>query len=105
MKRRYEKPLTPRRWNEAFIHQTDSGPRAKVYRPDYPKADGSGRAFRAHVVWWLKHKKVPPRGYIVHHINENTLEDHGWNLTLMTRSDHSQLHHEKTSPVSLTCAY
>jgi hypothetical protein len=100
---RAKRPLwTPDTWTVGTIRMS-AGPRFIVYRPDYPKADAYGRAVRAHVVWWLETGQVLPPGYVVHHINENTLEDHKWNLALLTAKEHSRHHHEKNAPVVLRC--
>lgn len=74
-----------------------------VYRPDYPLSDNRGRAKRAHVVWWIHHKTVPPKGYVIHHINHNSLDDRPENLLLMTRKEHSLHHHEKNPPSKQIC--
>lgn len=104
-KRRYDSPWTPRRWNEAYIIRASGHqPRAKVWRPDYPRADRYGRALRSHVVWWLTHKKTPPRGHVIHHINHNSLDDRPENLMPMTPRDHSRHHHEKFPPCTIVCA-
>lgn len=90
------------RWDDGHI-VNNAGPRMVVYRPDYPKAGYRGRVYRAHVVWWLVYKKVPPRGHVIHHINHNSLDDSPSNLQLLSRSEHSAHHHEKHPPVKMVC--
>ncbi len=92
------------RWDEGRIWNS-AGQRMKVYRPDYPKSDKRGEALRSHVVWWLIHGEVVPKGYVIHHVNENTLDDRPANLNKMTQSLHSRHHHEKHPPVQIICAH
>lgn len=78
--------------------------RAFVYRPDHPQADKKGWIQRSRVVWWLAHdKQLPPDGFIVHHDNEDTLDDRPENLKAISVPEHVKLHHEKQPPRTFTC--
>ena len=47
-----------------------------------------------------------PKGYFVHHLNGNTLDNHIENLGLITRGDHCKLHRPRLgyrAPVIETC--
>ena len=83
------KPWTPRTWNDGY---EDNRGRFRVYRPDYPNAYFLGYALRAHVVYWLKTGKTHPTGYVLHHKNENRLDDRFINLELMPHGDHTREH-------------
>ena len=41
---------------------------------------------------WLKHNGEIPKGYLIHHIDENTLNDNIDNLALLTRKAHFEIH-------------
>lgn len=102
-RRRYRKPWEITDGDQGFI-RNNAGPRMMVYRPDFPGVyTHNGYAYRARVVWWLVNKRVPPKGYVVHHINENTLDDRPENLLLLSAKEHSRLHHEKAPPIILVC--
>ncbi len=88
------------RWNDGYLRiKTNKYMSFWVYRPDYPKATKYktiyGYARRSHVVWWLKTGEVVPDGYILHHKDEDSLNDEFKNLKLLKNSKHSSLHNEK----------
>jgi hypothetical protein len=78
--------------------------RAFVFRPDCPLADKKGWVQRSRVVWWLDHnKQLPPDGFIIHHVNEDTLDDRPINLQAMSIPDHVKIHHQKGPPRIFRC--
>lgn len=83
---------TPERWNDGHL---DSKGKFRVYRPDYPRVHNNGYAFRAHIVWWLKHDEHVPDGYVIHHKNGIKDDDRLENLELMEHGEHTILHHKK----------
>jgi hypothetical protein len=89
------RPWTPRRWDEGFV---DARGYFRVYRPDYPRAWGNGGAKRYVIVWWLKTGKVIPPGMVLHHKDEDTLNDTFDNLEMLTNGEHTRLHQTKPRP-------
>ena len=88
-------------WDDGYIARN----RMRVYRPDYPnQVYMEGYVERAHVVWWLAHGIIPEET-VVHHKDENTLNDKLDNLELMDRIKHTILHRlGKLVPrIILTC--
>jgi hypothetical protein len=47
---------------------------------------------RAHFVWWKWRKQVVPKGYLLHHKDEDPSRDVLSNLQLMTRAEHNKYH-------------
>ncbi len=41
---------------------------------------------------WIKHNGKIPKGYLIHHIDRNALNDHIDNLALLTRKVHFEIH-------------
>ena len=41
---------------------------------------------------WIKHNGKIPKGYLIHHIDEDTLNDDIHNLALLTRKAHFEIH-------------
>ena len=78
-----------------FFHKPyiTNGGYVMEYHPDHPRADKRGYVF-AHIVAYEKHtgKKVP-EGYVVHHINGIKTDNSPKNLTMLTREEHTILHH------------
>lgn len=65
---------------------------AKVYAPDHPLATAKDK-------YILEHRKVVydaglavPRGYVVHHVNGNKLDNRLENLEVLTYAEHAQHH-------------
>lgn len=50
---------------------------------------------RLHIYVWEKHNGVIPKGYCIHHIDENKNNNNIENLKLMIRHDHLSLHASK----------
>ncbi len=41
---------------------------------------------------WIKHNGKIPKGYLIHHIDEDSLNDNIENLSLVTRKGHFEIH-------------
>ena len=52
--------------------------------------DGKWR-YRSRVIWAAANGPIP-RGYVIHHINENPLDDRLENLQMLTNAEHMRLH-------------
>lgn len=46
-----------------------------------------------HHVWKNNHKKEIPKGYLIHHIDKNILNNNINNLQLMSFKEHTRMHH------------
>jgi len=94
---------TPETWDDGYV---DGAGRFRVYRPDYPRAYGGGYALRAHVVWWLAHESVHPKGTNLHHIDGNRSNDVLENLKLLSHAVHSTEHNtDESSNLSFVCEH
>lgn len=67
--------------------------------PGYPgkRYKCGDRALEHHVVWWQHTGQVVPRGYVLHHRDEQKDHNSFGNLKLLTNGRHIQLHHTKTT--------
>ena len=81
---------TEETWDAGWI---DNKGRFRVYRPDCPRAFPSGYALRAHVVYWLHLGICHPVGTVLHHVDENKLNDRFENLVPIEHGEHTRLHH------------
>ncbi len=64
------------------------------YHPEHPRSDGNGYVF-AHIVAYEKHTGTNvPDGYVVHHLNGIKTDNSPQNLVMLTRGDHTVLHHK-----------
>lgn len=95
---------TPHRWNDAKLCRFKKGLRFRVYRPDYPRADIQGYAFRSHIVYWLATGRVVRKHECLHHKNENKTDDRLENLEPLPHGEHTRLHCMK-SPTLLRCEH
>jgi hypothetical protein len=59
---------------------------------DHPLADPNGYAYEHVVVWCAAGHPRPPRGFILHHRNEDRTDNRLGNLELLTRAAHNRLH-------------
>lgn len=87
--RRKSQPWSPDRFEDGHVNNKG---RFIVYRPDYPRAWPGGRALRTHVLWWLQTSEAVPKGYNLHHINGDRLDDRIDNLELVRHGEHSRQH-------------
>jgi hypothetical protein len=63
------------------------------YHPDHPRADKKGYVF-AHIVAYERHTGTTvPEGFVVHHINGLKADNSPQNLAMITREEHTVLHH------------
>lgn len=67
----------------------------KVYmNGDYPAVWLDGKSQHIHRLEWIKHFGKIPKGYIVHHKDENKMNWSIENLELLSRSSHIKKHSE-----------
>ena len=65
----------------------------KVYmNGEYPAVFFNGRNQHIHRLQWVKHYGLIPRGWVVHHKDENKLNWDINNLELISRSEHIKRH-------------
>lgn len=97
-------PWSLQNWDEGYIYKG----RMEVYLPDYPYSVSYGHKkgyiTRAAAVWWIYTGQKITRGWVIHHIDENKLNDCIDNLQVMTANAHASLHHFKDI-VYLTCEW
>lgn len=77
----------------------DDKPRAwvKVAEPD---------VWEPRAVWvWEQHAGPVPKGFIVHHINDDSTDDRIENLALMIRAGHPQCHRSQLQEARLRAKY
>lgn len=65
-----------------------------LHKPEHPRADKKGRVFEHIVVYEDATGIVIPKGWCIHHLNENKSDNRIENLCLMTCSAHSKLHQQ-----------
>ncbi len=51
-----------------------------------------GKNKKVHILEWEKHNSIKPKGYQLHHKDENKANWHIDNLQLETQSDHFKIH-------------
>lgn len=73
----------------SYNKRTNKG-RFYVCVQDHPRASKNGRIARAIVAYEAYHGVSILPGNVVHHVDEDTLNDSKENLQLMSRSDHSR---------------
>ena len=65
----------------------------KVYMDgDYPAIFLEGKNAHIHKIEWIKHNGKIPKGYVVHHKDENKMNWHIHNLEFLTRGEHLKKH-------------
>ena len=63
------------------------------------------RVLEHHLVWWQHTGEIVPDGHVLHHKNEDQVDNSFENLELKTNSSHVRDHHTKDPDVVLTCAW
>jgi len=72
-----------------------AGGRIGIYLPEHPKANGSGYVLRYRFVMEKKLGRFLNFNELVHHKNENKLDDREENLEIKNRSEHTIYHNRK----------
>ena len=95
-------------WNKGLTKETNETIKKiaeKRYKPlsekkgwleyGYKVLSIEGRRILEHHYVWMNHNGLPwiPKGYVVHHIDENKLNNDPENLVLLTRAQHTEVHH------------
>jgi len=83
----------------------DSSGRARVYCPSHPRSYISGYLLRDIVHWEYYHQQRVPKGFDVHHINHNRIDDTKENLIILEHKGHSKLHNpiKESIKICKTC--
>lgn len=74
--------------------------------PDYPgKTYNNGNCLLHHLVWWQNTGETVPKGFVLHHKNEDKFDNRFENLELLSNSVHASHHAEdkRVEPLHLTC--
>lgn len=81
-----------------------NGPYELIVAPvDYPGRRYRGRyCYEHHLVFWRAYGKLPGRGEVIHHRNENKRDNRPENLELKAVGDHNR-EHNVLPRVPLTC--
>ena len=74
------------------IRYTRKGYR-QILIPEYHRADSAGYVMEHIYVWEQAHGAYVPEGYVIHHLNGIKDDNRVENLVLMTREEHTKLHH------------
>lgn len=59
---------------------------------NHPGFPGKTWVTQHHLVWWKYRRERVPRGYVLHHKDENRANNKIGNLKLMTNAEHVRLH-------------
>lgn len=95
---RVHRPWTLSRFNDGYV---DGKGRFRVYMPNHPRASKNGYVLRALVAYEAYHKISIPKRLIVHHMDENPVNDSVENLIMLTNSQHQKIH--RGAPVLCLC--
>jgi hypothetical protein len=64
------------------------------------------RALEHHIVWWQNTGQTVPKGFLLHHKNENKLDNRFENLELKQWGNHTSEHNLKTTLfTTVTCSW
>jgi len=75
-----------------------------VYCPEHPRAWSTGYVYVHQIFAERKLGRLLTDDEIVHHKNEDTLDNSEENLAVITQSEHAKLHAKKRQMVELFCA-
>jgi len=64
------------------------------YAPECPYSTGDGKVGEHIYVWWKNGRKIP-KGHIIHHINGESKDNRIENLSCISRSEHTKIHHKR----------
>lgn len=74
--------------------------------PEYPGKRYRGRyCYKHHLVWWKHTGELPGKGELIHHRNENKMDNRFGNLKKEVKSDHTRHHHVKPVMTVLECLH
>ena len=59
-----------------------------VYRPGHPRANKSNRVLEHILVWETAHEQPLPQGWIIHHLNGDTMDNRSENLVASPSRNH-----------------
>ena len=62
-----------------------------VYRPEHPRADKTGYVAEHLLVWEKAHGKLPPEGWIIHHLNGIKSDNRPENLVALPSTKHTNV--------------
>jgi hypothetical protein len=97
---RLHHPWSLENFDDGYV---DAKGRFRVYLPEHPRASSNGYVLRAIVAYEAYHGVSIEPGCLVHHIDENRLNDSKENLEKLVHSVHQLVH--KGSDVPLLCEY
>lgn len=75
--------------------------------PNYPgKTYNNGNCLQHHLVWWQNTGELVPKGFVLHHKNEDKFDNRFENLELLSNVAHASQHRQATAPppVHLVCS-
>jgi hypothetical protein len=81
------------RWNKDRIISSHGYVKTRVGK-SHPLSDSNGYAYEHLIVWVSAGNKKPDNGFILHHDNENRLDNRIENILLKKRGDHNKHHNQ-----------
>lgn len=75
------------------VRYTQKGYR-QILCPSHPRADKCGYVMEHIYIWEEAHQRPVPQNCVIHHRNEVKDDNRIENLVLMTRGEHTKLHHK-----------
>lgn len=79
------------RWNDGRIVNSDGYVKVRVGL-GHPLADPNGYAYEHLLVWVSAGNARPPRGWLLHHVDEDRANNRIGNLEFLTRAEHNRRH-------------
>lgn len=83
------------RWKGGRVRGGHKGRYWMRHRPDHPAANSIGYVLEHRLIMEAFLGRLLRDDEVVHHINEDSLDNHPENLALMTRSEHTSYHTKK----------